>query len=1109
MNKLQPNNLLNQNDIIDTRKETWNTLFCWIDFSKTKWKDKVYNKEQQFWQMPQTFVDWQKETTELLIEKHGEIENLINSFKDYFQQEVYPIIKSKYGDKTLAFRCERLLDNKMIGETSSLFLDLLIFEREYLAQIAVKNLLSETEEETNIAEEPESVEFPSAQYMPVNDEAEPGLEPENQEQENTFFSDPNLERKVREDIEKLVNGKINFEIFSFFVRKWLNHINKKGTNKGKNFWEKLKDFSQDWEKGKIGVSKWKNKFDKFKNEIEEYFYKGSGDNCFFQLGFIKRQAKWKEKWMDLDGLIISTQNRKGWDLLNPYLMLFWFHQKPSSNNALAYRSYFVNTFSMTNPRNLYVVLDLKEDWIWKNYGRALLSPGILKSNNHPIYHERNLPANLTEKKLHYSFCEDLGDKEVYYLDSSFQPEYDLYVFNHPNWVEKLSDILDGWARGTTHNVKFPGRHKIGFPRNIYKLERYNNWFTGFWKSGVSLFLAPKDFYTGGTFWGMGSETSNCFYEEEEKVEFTFRSSSSNSDIINKIYESFNKYGHLLDHSTFQSYFCHDLLEPANLRYLDFKKEGNEWKLKCTLKIKATIAGIYYFFYSKSIEWQLRIEVRQTVPSAQNLKALLTGAAVVVTSSFVAAGAAGAGSSEQFLNAIATQEVGKKTKKNIQTKLLKEAKSVLQDITGEETTFSFGLFDFWSKMKEKQFWGKIYVSNTLKNNLAHNNNQNPITLPLNITFDKLWKVLKKGEYQAEVKLLGHDPGSYLSNKFKEGIIFFEDRSKDFITPELGLRQAINLISYDLTRAGGFISEEIREEEVVEVDRPKGSNYHQRVHYLIEYEDGTKEHWLGLLPMFQDSELADGHTKGTFNLYFDKPVKYFWDVYTCIGCGASGEFNDLHADYGYAPRPHGKTMPTDSWDTLYKDLPIEPWFGDVANTDSLIWCGKNMGSSGDVWAGRKEQRPNGKSFTAAYGFIPTGGVIRWRLGSTGVKIQEIPQQSDFSGLDWHPNIGGMEDIRPTTETFNYGEGDIPDVPDIPENDPTLDRDLGDEPETIIEPDITIEPDAPEDEPDFPEPEVPEPEITPLEPVQPEGDVPEGDTGDNDVPDPDEFPDSSEGD
>ena len=1065
---LEQSNLLNQEKIINTRKEFWNTLFCWIDFSKTKWKNKVYNKEQQFLQMPQTFVDWQKETTELLIEKHTKIEELIDTFRDYFQREIYLVLRSREGDRTLLFRCERLLNDKMIGETSSLFPDalsnnsgdLVIFEIEYRQQQKFKEYLTRLE--------------------------------------SILFADERVNNLWIVDLEKLQNGRINYSLAQTFWFKWSDKI------ENRELVNEIDEYLNLWKYGKGATSQWKNKLKDFAVKIDELFTKEQGENCFFQLGFIKRQAKWKEGLTkEVDGLIISTQNRKGWELLNPYLMLFWFHQKPASNNALAYRTYFVNNFNTTNPRNLYVTLDLREDWIWKNYGRALLSPGTLKSENHPIYHERNLPTTLTDKRLHYSFCEDLGDKEVYYLDSSFQPEYDLYIFNHPNWIEKLSDIFDGWTKGKTHNVKFPGKHKIGFPRNIYKLERYNNWFTGFWKSGVSLFLAPKDFYTGGTFCGLGSKTSNCFYEEEKKVEFTLRSTSNNSQIIKKIYETFDKYGHLLDHSTFQSHFCHDLLQPANLRYLDFRKEGEEWKLKCTLKIKATIAGIYYFFYSGSIEWQLRIEVRQTVPSAQNLKALLTGAAVVVTSSFAVAGAAGAGSSEQFLTAKATQAVDKTTKEGNQVNLLKEAKSVLQDISSDETTFSFSLFDFWSKMKEKQFWGKVYVSNTLKNNLVHNNNQNPITYPLNITFDKLWKVLKKGDYQGDLRL-AYDPGNFLATKFKEKLNFFEDMEKDFITPELGLKQAINLISYDLTRAGGFISEEIREEEVVEIDRPKGNNFHQRVHYLIEYEDGTKEHWLALLPKFQDSELTDGHTKGAFNLYFDKAVKYFWDVYTCIGCGASNQFSDLHADYGYGSHTHGNTIPTDSWDNLYKDLPVEPWFGDVENTASLRWCGKCMGGSDDVWAGRKEQRPNEKPFTAAYGFIPEGGVIRWRLGSTGVKIQEIPQQNDFTGLDWQPNPDTMGDIGIIPSAFNFGESDILDTPDIPENEPDLPDIGGGEPEITIDPDITPDPDVPEDDFDFPEVDVPEitPDLPEIEdPADPDATP---DTGDTDITPPDEFPD-----
>ncbi|CAG8475377.1 6986_t:CDS:1, partial [Paraglomus occultum] len=35
-------------------------------------------------------------------------------------------------------------------------------------------------------------------------------------------------------------------------------------------------------------------------------------------------------------------------------------------------------------------------------------------------------------------------------------------------------------------------------------------------------------------------------------------------------------------------------------------------------------------------------------------------------------------------------------------------------------------------------------------------------------------------------------------------------------------------------------EIDDEEMAEVNRPKGSNFHQRGHYFIFYEDGTTEH-----------------------------------------------------------------------------------------------------------------------------------------------------------------------------------------------------------------------------------------------------------------------------
>jgi hypothetical protein len=99
---------------------------------------------------------------------------------------------------------------------------------------------------------------------------------------------------------------------------------------------------------------------------------------------------------------------------------------------------------------------------------------------------------------------------------------------------------------------------------------------------------------------------------------------------------------------------------------------------------------------------------------------------------------------------------------------------------------------------------------------------------------------KGYYQSNNLRLAYDPGNFMTNKFKEGITFFEDMSKDFPKPELGIIGITNLIVYNLGDAGRYEGEEIRDDFVVDVDREKGSNYHQRAHFFITYEDGTKEH-----------------------------------------------------------------------------------------------------------------------------------------------------------------------------------------------------------------------------------------------------------------------------
>ncbi|WP_147410905.1 hypothetical protein [endosymbiont GvMRE of Glomus versiforme] len=305
-------------------------------------------------------------------------------------------------------------------------------------------------------------------------------------------------------------------------------------------------------------------------------------------------------------------------------------------------------------------------------------------------------------------------------------------------------------------------------------------------------------------------------------------------------------------------------------------------------------------------------------------------------------------------------------------------------------------------------------------------------------------------------------------------------------------------------------------VIPYNWPKGSNYHQRGHYFIEYEDVTQDHWMALYPMFQNNELADGHTHGAFILEFPKPVKKFVDIYSCIGCGDQDTplFDALHNNY--------RNGSSDSWDTIHKGLPFEPWYSAMCSATSPNYnltvngTAGRLGSQGDVWEKAVQQKSDGKPFSKAYGFVPDGSTITWRLGG-GFKLdwQKIPGQDDFEQLDWSPpaGSGGETEIPLSDPEINVpepGEGGIVPDNDFPEIDPF--DPSGGEPEIPpIEPDIPPDIDVPDndtgqdvDPGDFEPPEIDPPEIDPNEPdpgQDPDtGDIDPGDTdpGGDDDPD-----------
>ncbi|CAI2196442.1 9102_t:CDS:2 [Funneliformis geosporum] len=269
---------------------------------------------------------------------------------------------------------------------------------------------------------------------------------------------------------------------------------------------------------------------------------------------------------------------------------------------------------------------------------------------------------------------------------------------------------------------------------------------------------------------------------------------------------------------------------------------------------------------------------------------------------------------------------------------------------------------------------------------------------------------------------------MAKAFARGVYFYEDLEKDFPNPDLGLEAVPNgrlapLIGPDIYTAQALVDP--GEPTTVPVSRPKGTMYPQG--------DIAKD-------------LPKGHTHGAFDLHFDKPVKKMVDIYSCIGCGA----------HSVSHKSYGQTT---------------PGFVDLHSAYD---------------SGATQERPDGKPFIKAHGYIPNSSTITWDLtdeGSAKIKLQKVPGHDDFDKMDWTPppGSGGDTDIPFTDPDVGVDPTKDPDGP-MPEPDFVPDIDPGGpgEPEiTPLEPDITIDPDFPDDEPDFTEPEIPEPEITPPEP------------------------------
>ena len=62
-------------------------------------------------------------------------------------------------------------------------------------------------------------------------------------------------------------------------------------------------------------------------------------------------------------------------------------------------------------------------------------------------------------------------------------------------------------------------------------------------------------------------------------------------------------------------------------------------------------------------------------------------------------------------------------------------------------------------------------------MKHNNNANPTTYPLDITFKKLGNILRPGRYKGELDL-DYDPNNKMTEAIARGVTFYNDKKKHF-------------------------------------------------------------------------------------------------------------------------------------------------------------------------------------------------------------------------------------------------------------------------------------------------------------------------------------------
>ncbi|MCE8163260.1 MAG: hypothetical protein I3274_03520 [Candidatus Moeniiplasma glomeromycotorum] len=672
-------------------------------------------------------------------------------------------------------------------------------------------------------------------------------------------------------------------------------------------------------------------------------------------------------------------------------------------------------------------------------------------------------AKLEDKyTLCFSFCQDLGNKEFHALGDKLNSKGELDPNGKIIGLDRKINIKWGLFRvKQTYGLFGGGSAKLDDLNNVwipgnYKIERVGSWtdIAGSKEKSYEVFLAPDDYY----------QNSSLIYRNPKTLTI-------------QLPETLIKQPHLYKHSTFQFLFLRNVLFSTSLQFLEINPQN---QIQAKVGIYASPTGTYFVFHSGEIPFKWKIEVRQGVVVMDLMKETIEaiqktgkkiGAGIVkgMTGGLVSLDGSegdaieglmgGMGGKDNWEKMGLNRERVQRIQEQQTERLFKSTITDALDKTIEPSIFytnsvqfPYNLFDFFIRYFTPIWEARVHISKNLYNNLVHNNNENPITFPLNITFQKLGNILRKGYWQGKLTL-DYDPGGNMAKCFARGVFFYEDKEKDFPNPDLtfsGVRSSRTTIGMPVEP--------------------------YTAQALVEPGEGITVN----IPYTADQR---GYSHSTFIRLTNSSVMDSFKNALVSSCGANAGSLHYDSSSGFC------------WGCTYDELNRVNFasFKFTPSSDCSVVLKLDVSSS----ATKDLDLKAGTEYTVT---ISSTQFIFKAQDKSRIVLQKVPGHDDFEGMDWTPPPGSGGDTDIPFSNPDVGVDPTKD-PEGPLPEPDFVPDLGDmgpgEPEiTPLEPDFTQEPDFP-DEPDWTEPEIPEPEYTPEpEPPtsEPEPDKPK-DKGDKD--------------